>query len=153
MLAQYEDVQLSLSLKLTVPNLVILYTPILIVSYMAAVFHPPFTFIFLILVPAAADFILGFLTAEPDKAAKTIIACFLLHALVALGLLAFYPAFSEALVDWWRYVSIVTRLVSPLVDPFVMTVIIIAGYPILHIVFGIPISFAGIAIRFHLSSK
>lgn len=145
--------KLSLNMKLTLLNLVILYTPILIVTHLAAIFNPPFTFIYLILLPAAADFILGFLTAEPDEAAKTIIACFLLHALVALGLLTFYPAFSQALVDWWIYVSIETRLISPLVDPFVITVVIIAGYPILHIVVGIPISFAGISARYYVSSK
>ena len=139
--------QSSLDPRLTFVAVVSLYLPILIASYLVAFFYPLFTLLGLILVPAAGSFLIGFLSRDPIGAAKRIAACVLLQAGVTLGLLKFYPVYSEALLAWWKYASQEILLISLNPDPFFITVIIIAGYPILHIVLGVPISFLGTTIR------
>ena len=142
-----ERLQSSLGPRLSFVVLVSLYLPILVVSYFAVFFYPLFTFFGLTLVPVAGNFLIGFLIREPDEAAKRIIACFFLHAGVALGLLVFYPVYSQALLAWGRYVSLEIPFIQPNADPFPLTAIMIAGYPILHIILGIPISLMGITVR------
>ncbi len=125
------------------------YFFVLLVSYLLAVFYPFFTPYGWFVIPVVANFFVGYLAEEVDTAAKIIIACFFLHTGIVIGLLNI-PLVYDAFISWFgqvqRKVPAVENVFST-DDPLSWMVIVIPGYPIMHIVLGIAVSGVGIAVR------
>jgi len=109
------------------------YFFVLLFSFLWALFHPSFRLYGWLFTPLVANFFLGYLVNEIDKVAKIIIASFVIHSGVIIGLFnvsSVYEAFLSS-VDFLGY------------DPSTFLVIIIVVYYLMHIALGITVSWVG----------
>lgn len=102
-----------------------------------------------VLAPVLANFFVGYVVGDMHTAIKLIVACFLLFPIIVIALLSIpsvYAAFWHSFEA--RGVLGYPRLIIPLhTDIFTWLVILVVGYPILHILLGISVAFIGVFAR------
>ncbi len=126
-----------------------LYLSVLLVSYLLALFYPFLTPYCWFLIPAVANFLVGYLTEEVKTALKIIVVSFFIHTGIVIALLS-VPLIYDAFISWFNQVlqtSPVIRYAMGKNYPFGWMVIIVPGYPIMHILLGIAISFVATTVR------
>jgi len=94
-----------------------------------------------VLAPVLANFFVGYFVGDVHTAIKIIVACFLLFPIIVIGLLSI-PSVYDA---FWHSFEIRGLLAGA--DIFIWLVILVVGYPILHILLGISVSFIGVFLR------
>jgi len=108
-----------------------------------------------VLVPVLANFFVGYFVGDVHTAIKIIVVCFLLFPIVVIGLLStpsVYDAFwhSFEVRGLLGYPHLIISLHS---DVFIWLVILVVGYPILHILLGVSASFIGVFARERLGPQ
>jgi hypothetical protein len=118
------------------------YFFVLLASYLLVLFYPFFTPYGWFLVPVVANFFVGYLVKEVNKAIEIIIAYVFLHVGIIIGLLNVSSVY-DAFLSMHTH-SMLLR------SPFSAWIIaIIFIYYLVHISLGIAISYVGITVRGH----
>ena len=130
-----------------------LYLSFLLVSFLLPLFNPFLTPYCWFLVPVLANFFVGYFVRDVYTAIKIVVVCFLLFPIIVIVLLNIPSVYDAFLYSF----EVRERLDYPLliypppyshIDSWLM--ILVVGYPIMHILLGITVSFIGIVVRGHI---
>jgi len=113
------------------------YLSVLLVSYLMPLFYPYLTPYCWLLIPVVANFFVGYFVREVQTAVKIIIASLLLHTSIVIGLLM-VPSIYDAFKSYFEN------------DSSLLIVLLVLGYPVVHTILGVTISFIAVMVRYYI---
>ncbi len=124
-----------------------LYFSVLVGSFLLPLSNPFLSPYCWVLVPVLANFFVGYFVRDVHAAIKIIVVGFLLFPIMVIGLLSI-PSVYDAFLHSFE----IRGLLFIQSDIFTWLVMLVVGYPILHILLGISVSFIGVFVRERLKT-